>query len=488
MATTPLDPVYEILAKELAYVFDNPAFSQQVNTGLALAGYKIDQQFVDATTGFQAIGLTSVAGDKPPVLVIRGADEALDDAATVNPGGIGLNQFTANKAAIGAWLTKVGTETVKPDVVGHSFGGALAQLTAAEFTSAIGNLVTFNSPGVNTTTVTQFQQSGGGSKNVVHYIVNGDLVSLAGQGFLPGTVVLQSFTDPAINPIAALDKHRLSQLLTKPPKGYQQTTITPQQLSDPTFNFNKDSDYAEFLAAYKVVEPKLQPALTSRQGVEALRVAPGSSFFGLIQAAQTKLAPDQNNLLVGDDQANTADGASGNDTIDGKGGDDVLRGGIGRDKIDGGAGKDSLFGDSGRDYLIGGKESDVLAGGDNHDMLLGVQLDDRRPGRGEIDRFTGGAGRDLFMLGAKKKVFYTDGKLSTAGVEDYAQITDLKQREGDRIQLAGKLNDYVLARTTGSLPKGVGIYLKVLGENELIGIVSNTSRLSIVEDAFKFVA
>ncbi|MBD3882912.1 DUF2974 domain-containing protein [Phormidium tenue FACHB-886] len=487
MAPTVLDPAYEVLAKELAYVFDNPAFSAQVGAGLALAGYQIDQTFVDPTTGFQAVGLTSTRDNKPPVLVFRGGDEAIDNTANADPNGVAFNQFTANKAAISAWLTKVGTATVKPDVVGHSLGGALTQLTAAEFTNAVGNVVTFNSPGVNNTTVAQFQQASGGTKNVTHYIVQGDVVSLAGQGFISGTVVLQAYTDPAINPITVLDKHRVPRLLTTPPAGYQQTTLTTQQLSDPKFNFNNDSDYAEFLAAYKAVQPQIQPSLTSRQGVEALRVTPGTSFGGLILAARTELAPDKNNLLVGDDQANTADGAGGNDTINGNGGDDVLRGGVGRDVINAGAGKDSLFGDSGRDSLIGGKDSDVLTGGDNNDVLTGAEAIDRLSGRNEIDTFTGGSGRDLFVLGSKK-VFYNDGRRATAGTSDYGLVTDLKRREGDRIQLVGELDDYVLQRTTGSLPRGVGIYLKSSGENELIGVVRNTLNVSVVEDAVKFVS
>jgi serralysin len=486
MAPTLLDPAYEVLAKELAYVFDNPAFSQQVSAGLALAGYKIDQTFVDPTTGFQAVGLTSLTPNKPPVLVFRGTDEAIDDTANSDPNGIGENQFTANKAAIGAWLTKVGTPTVKPDIVGHSLGGALAQLTAAEFTSAIGNVVTFNSPGVNTATATQFQQASGSTKNVTHYIVQGDLVSLAGQSFIPGTVILQSYTDPAINPIAVLDKHNVPRLLTSPPAGYQQKTLTTEELSKPDFNFNTDSDYSEFLAAYKAVEPKLEPSLLSRKGVEALRLSPGFSFLGLVQQARTELAPDKANLLVGDAAANTADGAGGNDTIVGNGGDDVLRGGAGRDRISGDAGKDSLFGDAGRDILTGGIGNDLLTGGDNNDMLIGVNVSDRLPGRGEIDTYTGGKGRDLFELGNRKTAFYNDGRRSTPGNSDYGLITDLNRGEGDKIQLSGKLSDYILKGTSSGLPKGIGIYLNTAGADELIGIAGDISKVGVVKSVLKF--
>ena len=56
---TPLDPIYEIFAKEVINGFDKPEFSPVVNAFLTFSGYKIDQVFNDPTTGFQALGLTS---------------------------------------------------------------------------------------------------------------------------------------------------------------------------------------------------------------------------------------------------------------------------------------------------------------------------------------------------------------------------------------------------------------------------------------------
>jgi hypothetical protein len=88
-----------------------------------------------------------------------------------------------------------------PDVLGHSLGGALTQLAATEFTSTIGDIVTFNSPGVEQSTVNTFKQKAGSGKNVTHYIVSGDFVSLGGEAFLPGKVVFQTFTNPIINPL-----------------------------------------------------------------------------------------------------------------------------------------------------------------------------------------------------------------------------------------------------------------------------------------------
>ncbi|MBD0311975.1 MAG: calcium-binding protein, partial [Microcoleus sp. T3-bin5] len=72
---------YETIAKQLVNVDNNPKFQTLVQTGLSAAGYQIDRTFDDPGTGFHAIGLISTTPDKPPVLVFRGGDSLIDDAA-----------------------------------------------------------------------------------------------------------------------------------------------------------------------------------------------------------------------------------------------------------------------------------------------------------------------------------------------------------------------------------------------------------------------
>lgn len=484
---TPFDPVYEILAKEIAYVFDNPNFTTQVNGALSQFGYQIDQQFSDSKTGFQALGLTSTTPGKPPVLVFRGINDATDDVAVSDAKGIGVTQYEANKAAVAAWIAKVTQATgQKPDLIGHSLGGALTQLAATDFYNQIGNVVTFNSPGVSDATATKFQQEGGNSQNVTHYVVSGDLVSLAGEAFIPGTVILQSYTDPAINPITLLNKHaEIRRLLTSPPAGYRQTEIPVSELDRSDFTYKNDSDYSEFLDAYKVVSPSTAAQLTSRQKVETLRLSPGFSYLGLDAQARVLLAPDKDNYLVGDDQNNTADGAQGNDTIFGNGGNDTLSGGANVDTIDGGSGNDSILGNGGRDSLIGGLGNDSLVGGLGADTLVGADPTAKHPGRGEIDVLSGNGGSDLFVLGLKRKVFYDDGQRGTSGLGDYALIKDFSN--ADKIQLSGKAANYTLKQSFGSLPKGIGIYRDSDGKDELIGIVQGVNRLNLDSSAFTYV-
>jgi len=377
---------YETIAKQLVYIDNTPQLQTVVQTGLTAAGYQIDRTFDDPGTGFHAIGLISTTPDKPPVLVFRGTDSLVDDLANADKRSVGFNQFEANKQALGTWLTQIGQDTTKnprrlpPDLLGHSLGGAITQLAATEFTSAIGDVVTFNSPGVAQSIVNTFKQKAGAGKNVTHYIVSGDFVSLGGEDFLPGKVVLQTFTNPIINPLLALEKHTQVGLLTTPPPGLTQTEISVNQLSSPDFTFT-DSDYLELLDGLEFALPELGEALQSRSSLEQLRTTPGTSFLGNIFAMQTALDISKINNLVGDDANNTASGFGGDDIITGNGGNDTLSGNRGNDIITGGLGNDQLFGGKGDDNLIGEDGDDTLVGGVGADILIS------------------GAGRDVFVLG-----------------------------------------------------------------------------------------
>lgn len=433
--------VYETIAKRLVYIDDNPQLQAVVQGGLTAAGYRVDRTFDDPATGFHAIGLISTTPDKPPVLVFRGSDSLTDDVANADPRGVGFNQFEANKPALGNWLTQISQDTTKnpnrlpPDLLGHSLGGALTQLAATEFTSAIGDVVTFNSPGIAQSTVNIFKQKVGPGKNVTHYIVSGDFVSLGGEAFLPGKIFLETYTNPVIDPVTVLDKHTTSGLLTTPPPGLMQTEISVDQLNRPDFTY-KDSDYLELLAGLDFALPKLEAALQSRSTLEQLRTAPGTSFFGNIIAIQTALDLSQPNKLVGDDANNTAFGLAGDDIIIGNGGNDTLSGNRGNDTISGGVGNDLLFGGKGDDTLNGGEGNDTLVGGLGADLLIG------------------GAGGDVFVLG------------TGAGTDT---ILDFKQGE-DLIGLTRGLTFDKLRIN----PNGTSTLIAVANTGEVLASLTNT--------------
>jgi hypothetical protein len=108
------------------------------------------------------------------------------------------------------------------------------------------------------------------------------------------------------------------------------------------------------------------------------------------------------------------------------------------------------------------------------------------PGRGETDVLEGAAGADRFLLGEDGFVFYDDDVAGAAGQGDYGVVWDF-QKGTDRIQLAGAAGDYTLGTSPSGLPGGTAIYHVAPGEtNELIGIVANTTGLSLTGPDFVY--
>lgn len=380
--------VYEALAKSIVYLNERPDSQNLVARFLDTNGYYVDRIFDDSATGFYAVGFGSRNPENPPVLVFRGTDFVGGDAIFSDSRDIGFPEFESNKDPLKNWLTEIGKDASKnpnqllPDAIGHSWGGAVAQIAASEFAAISGNVFTFNSPGVSASTVNTFRRnlSRTPNKNVTHYIVSGDFVSLFGEAFLPGKVFIQSFTDPNINPLTTLAKHRSENLLTTPPADFLQRQISVEQLSSPDFTYNNDSDFNEFIAAMNFALPNLSVAIRTRAGAESLRTASEFSFVELIRQMQFGLAPLQANYLSGDDRNNAATGGPGEDTMIGNGGNDTLRGNRGNDSISGGGGGDFLYGGRNNDYLNGGDGDDLIAGEFGNDVLIG------------------GSGRDRFVL------------------------------------------------------------------------------------------
>jgi pimeloyl-ACP methyl ester carboxylesterase len=377
--------VYEALAKSIVYLNGRPDSQNLVSRFLDTNGYYIDRVFDDQQTGFYAIGFGATDPQNPPVLVFRGTDFIGNDAIFSDSRNIGFPEFENNKDAIENWLKEIGTDFAKnpnqllPDAIGHSVGGAIAQIVATESNLITGNVFTFNSPGVSKTTVNTFRRnfSKTPNKSVNHYIVSGDFVSLFGEAFLPGKVFIQSFTDPNIEPLIVLAKHRSEKLLTNPPAGFFQRQISAEDLSSPEFTYNNDSDFNEFIAALNFALPEVSVAIRTRAGAESLRTAPEFSFVEFIKQIQVGLAPLQPNYLSGDDRNNAATGGSGDDTIIGNGGNDTLRGNRGNDSITGGSGDDFLYGGRNNDYLNGGDGDDLIAGELGNDVLIGGKGRDR---------------------------------------------------------------------------------------------------------------
>ena len=178
--------------------------------------YRVDNDWLEnkeggwLKSGFQAVGLTNMSNEnasektgKASVFMARGTEGSDNDklATDVDPDGVGSNQYNEEAKNIKKWYDnqdeKRGVVTV-----GHSLGGALAQLFAKDNVTKANNklkkVVTFQSAGLSAENAKKFTDNGGGNVYVQHYVANGDIVSISGVAFLEGKdtkVHIYSFGD-----------------------------------------------------------------------------------------------------------------------------------------------------------------------------------------------------------------------------------------------------------------------------------------------------
>lgn len=301
-STNPLHPVYELLAKGIYGYFGGDATAKLLVTAqLSNLGYSIDKVFDDPTTSFQALGLISKDGTRPPVLVSSGTIDNLDAIDDANLRGVGFNQFTANKDSVKAWVTGIIKDRtknpagVKVDLTGQSLGGALTQWFASDFPDLLREAVTFQSPGISKAASKNFSCKGGENSQITHYIVNGDLISLGGEAFLPGTLRVGDYQTPAIDPEKFGDKHIAGILNPNVLPGVtaavtNELTVSFADFNRPNFTFS-GQDWQDFIGKLKQTNPTLGTAANSRAGTERLRVQSGNTNILLGQVIQAVSTP-----------------------------------------------------------------------------------------------------------------------------------------------------------------------------------------------------
>lgn len=188
-----LDALYEIFAKpQLSGIShpDNPSIYIRHQVGQEiLGGYKIEQVFEDSPTGFYAEGRVSLNPAYPPVLVIRGYgswypfDRVLEDTPDVFIANLERQLKAAETQGAIAWLQQYTQSGNKPDLIGESLGGKVAQQIAAKYPDSIRSTVTFNALGVSR----QVKETSK-AKNVFHYFTLGERYAFwANRGeYIPG--------------------------------------------------------------------------------------------------------------------------------------------------------------------------------------------------------------------------------------------------------------------------------------------------------------
>jgi hypothetical protein len=282
-------------------------------------GYSVDQVFSDPKSDFQAVGLTSnetfsliltsannatIADStaigtiydlgKAPILASRGTATEQDIFSDANPNGVGFDQYRDNQSAVETWLKKVsqpenGGVIFRPNLTGHSLGGALTQLIAYKYTGNLGKVVTFNSPGVNSSGAPK-----AGITSTTHYITSSDIVSMAGSNYLPGSYVLSDYSSgglfgvadthllPMLSSQVGYDSINLATWKTKPTPLSKSSELSSSSLSNFFFTYLPDPDYFAFQVAVALGSPEFAQDLTFRGTTEQSRVALGKFVYDLL--------------------------------------------------------------------------------------------------------------------------------------------------------------------------------------------------------------
>jgi hypothetical protein len=262
------------------------------NTAAYTAGQNLINQLTSANQSYTFTDGTIYDLAKPPVLAIRGTEfssgkDLLSDTETE---GVGYNQFTNNKAAVNQWLSEVSNPvsglTLKPNITGHSLGGALSQWVGGSYTGQLGKIVTFNSPGISQQPGINFNATN--NLGVTHYITSADLVSIAGSTYLNGLWNLDKYSK--LTSAITFEKHSVPVLnqtitrtnLSKPTDLTRKVTNgNTTDLSSYWFTYLPDADYWVLQVAVAAISPILGAALTFRGTVELNRKAIGSAIDGL---------------------------------------------------------------------------------------------------------------------------------------------------------------------------------------------------------------
>jgi len=310
----------EFAAKHVAYLGLPPN---------QLPGFNVEQTITFGT--FHAVILASDGGEKilairgtlPPTLNIQSAADWLQNSDPRAPGYVEALQ--ARNEVLG-WLScNPGTH-----IVGHSQGGAQAQIFASWATEAgyrIGDVYTFNSPGIAAADAGAFNAALAGE--VKHFISSGDVVSMAGDQYVAGEVLLYDITGIPnwYNPFtlfgAAHSGHSALGTLGNPLVGIGAgfefvSELTTAALSNPYFSYltaggEFDSEYFSLLVGIASVTsvaaavgvyagypgaaklPQIAFDLVFRETTEELRDTVGFTFLpALILAA---VATDDGRLI-----------------------------------------------------------------------------------------------------------------------------------------------------------------------------------------------
>lgn len=246
--------------------------------------YVVSDTVSNSNNGFSALLLTDEEGNS--IISFRGTEELKDLGSDLHPFGVGYNQFSGDKDTIQKWVEHNPGITL----TGHSLGGALAQFAAVQFPDSVGEVVTFNSPGLSGAQLTEGEyqdfQANHPHIKTSHYVVEGDLVSFGGSRFIPGDVYMIQQPNGS-----AVSRHKLEYedgkvgRLGQPELSIRKSSI--EDLNDPDFGYR--NLIHDSVTGNKVVDTLIFPVIHSlgrnRQTGEFFRTLTGVlSGAGIVYA------------------------------------------------------------------------------------------------------------------------------------------------------------------------------------------------------------
>ena len=161
-------------------------------------GNFVEKEF-NTSSGLDAFGLSPIDDNRSPVLLFPGTDtrfeeqtgyswlaDALSDA---NPDGVGYDQYSEKRVEMESWAVAQRTSGSLVNIYGYSLGAALSQWFVANYHGSIGEVELYNAPGISREAVDYYKNRHHSFEGVTYHIAIGDLVSMAGEAYLPGGTV-----------------------------------------------------------------------------------------------------------------------------------------------------------------------------------------------------------------------------------------------------------------------------------------------------------
>lgn len=197
MAEVAQDRVYEFIGHEVAYMEE----ALPADTVRQLSGYGyVAQALVEGNSDFQMRSFlpTEAAqrAGKRPIVAFRGSSSVADGFVDFDRRGVGHAQFFGNTEMIRRVMSSAGSRV---DVTGHSLGGTLAQMAAAQFPSLVDRVVTFQAPGISTAMARRIERYNATHEEEAvrgtHYRAYHDVADDVGEAFVPGTTYEFNFDE-----------------------------------------------------------------------------------------------------------------------------------------------------------------------------------------------------------------------------------------------------------------------------------------------------